>query len=87
MLAVEPRDRLARVSAESVEAALSAQGRRLGLVEAGEVNDDVVRDMSGLRARRCGRRSAKKRAETALRCGAHDVGPMVVSEGAGRLSL
>jgi len=42
---VEHRDRLARMNAELVEAALAAAGRRLVVVDAGEVDDDLVRDI------------------------------------------
>lgn len=80
---VEHRDRLARMNAELVEAALSAHGRRLVVIEAGEVEDDLVRDMTEVLTSFCARlygpRSAKNRAEKALRCAEHDVGPMAVS--------
>jgi hypothetical protein len=39
------RDRLAGMTAELVEAALAAAGRRLVVVEAGEVADDCGRDL------------------------------------------
>ena len=42
---VEHRDRLGRMNTELVEAALSASGRRLVVVDDGEVDDDLVRDM------------------------------------------
>ena len=80
---VEHRDRLARVNAELVEAALSAHGRRLVVIDAGEVDDDLVGDMTGVLTSFCarlyGRRSARNRAEKALRCAEHDVGPMALS--------
>ena len=64
---VEHRDRFARFGAEYVEAALSAQGRRLLAVDPAEVDDDLVRDvteiLTSLCARLYGRRAAKKRAE------------------------
>jgi putative resolvase len=76
---VEHRDRLARTNAELVEAALSAQGRRLVVLDDGEVTDDLVRDMvevlTSFCARLYGRRSARNRAEKALRCAERDVGP------------
>jgi putative resolvase len=76
---VEHRDRLARTNAELVEAALAAAGRRLMVVEAGEVADDLVRDivevLTSFCARRYGRRSARNRALKALRCAERDVGP------------
>ena len=80
---VEHRDRLARMNAGLVEAALSAHGRRLVVIDAGEVDDDLVGDMTGVLTRFCarlyGRRSARNRAEKALRCAEHDVGPMALS--------
>jgi putative resolvase len=80
---VEHRDRLARFGVEHLEAALSAQGRRIVVVDEGEVEDDLVRDvtevLTGLCARLYGRRGARNRAEKALRCAAHDVGPASLS--------
>ena len=81
---VEHRDRLARMNAELVEAALSAHGRRLVVLDDGEVDDDLVRDvtevLTSFCARLYGRRSARNRAEKALRCAAHDVGPMALAK-------
>jgi len=80
---VEHRDRLGRTGTELVEAVLSASGRRLVVLDEGEVDDDLVRDMvevlTSFCARLYGRRSARNRAEKALRCAAHDVGPMALS--------
>ncbi|MHB8246295.1 MAG: IS607 family transposase [Acidimicrobiales bacterium] len=79
---VEHRDRLARMNTELVEAALAAHGRHLVVIDDGEVTDDLVRDMvevlTSFCARLYGRRSAKNRAEKALRCAAHNVGPMAL---------
>ena len=76
---VEHRDRLARMNVELVEAALSAHGRRLVVIDAGEVDDDLVRDMTEVLTSFCarlyGRPSAKNRAVKALNCAKHDVGP------------
>ena len=76
---VEHRDRLGRMNTELVEAALAAHGRRLVVLDPDEVNDDLVRDMTEVLtsfcARRYGRRSARNRAEKALRCAARDIGP------------
>jgi putative resolvase len=76
---VEHRDRLARMNAELGEAALSAHGRRLVVLDPGEVDDDLVRDMTEVLTSFCarlyGRRSARNRAEKALRCAEHDAGP------------
>ena len=84
VVVVEHRDRLARMNAELVEAALSAHGRRLVVIDEGEVDDDLVRDMTvvltSFCARLYGRRSARNRAEKALRCAERDVGPMALAQ-------
>lgn len=76
---VEHRDRLGRMNTELVEAALSAHGRNLVVVDDGEVDDDLVRDMvdvlTSFCARLYGKRSARNRAEKAVRCAQRDVGP------------
>jgi putative resolvase len=76
---VEHRDRLGRMNTELVEAALSAHGRRLVVLDPDEAGDDLVRDMTEILTSFCarlyGRRSARNRAEKALRCAARDVGP------------
>ncbi|WP_327414539.1 IS607 family transposase [Streptomyces sp. NBC_01233] len=74
---VEHKDRLGRMNVELIEAALSATGRRLVVLDKGEVEDDPVRDMvevlTSFCARLYGRRSAKNRAEKALEAAAaHD---------------
>ncbi|MHB8294928.1 MAG: IS607 family transposase [Acidimicrobiales bacterium] len=78
-IVVEHRDRLARFGVEHLEAALSAQGRRLMVVDEGEVEDDLVRDMTEVLTSFCarlyGRRGARNRAMKALGCAKHDVGP------------
>jgi putative resolvase len=82
---VEHRDRVARFGVEHLEAALSAQGRRIVVVHDGELDDDddLVRDVTEVLTRLCtrlyGRRGARNRAEKALRCAAHDVGPASLS--------
>jgi Resolvase, N terminal domain len=45
IVVVEHRDRLGRMNTELVQAALSAHGRRLVVLDCGEVTDDLVRDM------------------------------------------
>ncbi len=69
-IVVEHRDRLARCGVEYLEAALSTQGRRLLVVEAGDTTDDLVRDMvdvlTAFCARLYGRRGARNRARRAL---------------------
>ncbi|MGD1221745.1 IS607 family transposase [Streptomyces krungchingensis] len=72
---VEHKDRLGRMNVELVEAALSAHGRRLVVVDDGEVEDDLVRDvvevLTSFCARLYGRRSAKNRARKALEAAQH----------------
>ncbi|WP_434743630.1 IS607 family transposase [Micromonospora sp. SH-82] len=69
-IVVEHRDRFARFGAEYVEAALTAQGRRLLVVDPAEVDDDLVRDvteiLTSLCARLYGRRAAANRARRAV---------------------
>lgn len=76
VVVVEHRDRLGRMNTELVEAALTAAGRRLVVLDAGEVEDDVVRDMvevlTSFCARLYGRRSARNRAQRALEAAAGD---------------
>lgn len=73
---VEHKDRLGRMNVELVEAALAATGRRLVVLDDGEVEDDLVRDMvevlTSFCARLYGRRSAKNRAKKALEAAAAD---------------
>ncbi|MFG2924865.1 IS607 family transposase [Streptomyces sp. NPDC048305] len=72
---VEHKDRLGRMNVELVEAALSASGRRLVVLDDGEIEDDLVRDMmevlTSFCARLYGRRSAKNRAEKAFEAAEH----------------
>src|SRR5919197_6250846 len=72
VILVEHRDRLARFGVEHLEAALSAQGRRLVVVDPGDTADDLVRDMidvlTSFCARLYGRRGARNRALRALTC-------------------
>jgi len=81
---VEHRDRLGRMNVELVEAALSAGGRTLVVLDPAEVDDGLVRDMTEVLTSFCarlyGRRSARNRAEKALRCAARDVGPMALAK-------
>lgn len=74
VVVVEHRDRLGRMNTELVEAALTASGRRLVVLDDGEVEDDLVRDitevLTSFCARLYGRRSAKNRAQRALECAA-----------------
>lgn len=70
-IVVEHRDRLARFGVEQLEAALSAQSRRIVVLNNAEVEDDLVRDvtevLTWMCARLYGRRSAAKRAKVALK--------------------
>ena len=79
---VEHRDRLGRMNTELAESALSAHGRRLVVLDDGEVDDDLVRDMVEVLTLFCaglyGRRSARKRALKAVGCAQRDIGPQAV---------
>ena len=70
MIMVEHRERLCRFGFEYVEAALAGRGARILVMEEGELEDDLVRDvtevMTSLCARLYGRGSARRRAERAL---------------------
>ena len=70
VVVVEHRDRLAAMNTELVEAALSAAGRRLVVLDAGQRDDDLVSDvvevLTSLCARLYGRRYASNRARKAL---------------------
>jgi putative resolvase len=76
-IVVEHRDRLARLGSEYVEAALWGSGRKLVVVDEGEIDNDLVRDMTDLLTTLCarlyGRRSARTRAARALRRAAEKV--------------
>ncbi|HEV2372633.1 MAG TPA: IS607 family transposase [Streptosporangiaceae bacterium] len=82
VVVAEHRDRLGRVNTELVEAALSAHGRRLVVLDDSEVTDDLVPDMvevlTSFCARLYGRRSARNRALKALGCAQQDIGPQAV---------
>jgi predicted site-specific integrase-resolvase len=70
VIVVEHRDRFVRFGAEYVQAALSAQGRRLLVVDPSEVDDDLVGDvteiLTSLCARLYGRRVAANRVARAV---------------------
>lgn len=70
VVVVEHRDRVARFGVEHLEAALSAQGRRIIVADQGETVDDLVRDMievlTSMCARLYGRRGARNRAMRAV---------------------
>jgi putative resolvase len=69
-IVVEHRDRLARFGVGQLERTLSAAKRAIVVVDRGELEDDLVRDMIDLMtcfsARLYGRRSARNRAQRAL---------------------
>lgn len=73
---VEHRDRLGRMNTELIEAALSATGRRLVVLDEGEAEDDLGQDildvLTSFCARLYGRRSAGNRARMALEAAAGD---------------
>ena len=66
----EHRDRLTRFGSEYTEAAMSAAGRRLTVLDTAEVEYDLVRNMTEVLTSFCarlyGRRSARNRAKKAL---------------------
>ncbi|SNQ46311.1 putative site-specific integrase-resolvase [Frankia canadensis] len=78
-IVVEHRDRFARFGAEYVEAVLSAQGRRLLVVDPAEVDDDLVRDITEILTSMCARlyggRAAVNRAARAVAAATED-GPV-----------
>jgi putative resolvase len=82
---VEHRDWVGAGDTELVEAALCAHGRRLVVLDDGEVGDDLVRDvvevLTSLCARLYGRRDARNRALKAVGCAQRDIGPAAVVGG------
>jgi putative resolvase len=84
VIVVEHRDRLGRMNTELAEAALSAHGRRLVVLDDSEVTDDLVRDiievLTSFCARLYGRRSARNRALKAVGCAQRDIGPQAAVE-------
>ena len=70
VIVVEHRDRLMRFGFEYLETALAAQGRRLVVLDLGEVQDDLVQDMVEVLtffcARLYGKRPARNRARKAM---------------------
>jgi putative resolvase len=68
-IVVERRDRLVRFGFELVEAALHASGKRIVVVEEGEVKDDLVRDLLKVLTSACERpmkRSSRDRVKRIL---------------------
>ena len=70
VVVVEHRDRLARFGSDYVDAAMTAAGRRLVVVDATEMKNDLVQDMvdvlTSFCARLYGKRAAKNRAMRAV---------------------
>ena len=75
-IVVEHRDRLARFGSEMVEATLSSGHRNLVIMNETECKDDLVQDfvdvVTSMCARIYGRRSAKNRAQRALKAANED---------------
>ena len=69
-IVIEHRDSLIRFGFEYLEASLSAQNRKIVVIDTKELADDVVRDLHevivSMCARLYGKRSAKNRAQKAL---------------------
>lgn len=70
VIVVEHRDRLARFGVEHLQAALSATGRELVILDPEETTDDLVKDMADVLTSMCvrlyGQRAAKSRAARAI---------------------
>ena len=79
------------MNTELVEAALSAAGRRLVVLNSGEVTDDLVRDMvevlTSFCARLHGSAIGPERAIKAVGCAQCDVGPPRLSVLGGRMAV
>jgi putative resolvase len=82
------RGRLGGMDAELAGSALSAHGRRLVVLDDGEVAGGLVRDMAevltGFCARLYGRRPARNRALKAVGCARRDIGPRAAAGGGGQ---
>ncbi|MBT2505924.1 IS607 family transposase [Streptomyces sp. ISL-98] len=70
VIVVEHKDRLARFGVEHLQAALSATGRELVILDPEESTDDLVRDITDVLTSMCarlyGKRAAKNRAARAM---------------------
>jgi predicted site-specific integrase-resolvase len=67
-IVVEHRDRLGRFGSEYVAAALAAQGGELVVMDAAEVDDDLVRDMTEILTSMCARPYGERAAQNRARC-------------------
>lgn len=69
-IVVEHRDRFCRFGSEYVQAALAAEGRELVVVDAAEVDDDLVGDITEILTSMCarlyGKHAAANRAQRAV---------------------
>jgi predicted site-specific integrase-resolvase len=69
-IVVEHRDRLARFGFEYIESALASANRKIVVIDANEVKDDIVRDLHEIIVSLCsrlyGKRSAERRAKKAV---------------------
>jgi putative resolvase len=61
---VEHRDRFGRFGSEYLEAALAASGRRLIVVDSGEMNNDLVQDMISILTSFCARLYGRRGAQS-----------------------
>jgi len=70
IIIVEHRERLSRFGFAFIEAALSASGRKIIVIDDKEIDDDLVRDMTEVLTSFCarlyGRRGAKNKAQKAI---------------------
>jgi putative resolvase len=64
---VEHGDRLGRMNTELVDATLAASGRRLVITDDGEVDDDLVRDVTEVLTSFCARLSGRRGLATGQR--------------------
>lgn len=68
---VEHRERLSRINFEMIESALSAQNRKIIVIDNNEVEDDLVRDITEVLTSFCarfyGQRSAKLKAQKIIK--------------------
>lgn len=75
VIVVEHRERLARFGVEYLEAALSAHGRTIIVLDDTELEDDLARDLTEILTSMCarlyGRRSAARRAAAAVHAAAN----------------
>jgi hypothetical protein len=66
VILVEHRDRLVRFGFEYVEAVLGAQGRRVLVIDVGQITDDIVRDLHEVIVSMCARRYGKSGAKNRI---------------------